>query len=74
MAKCKTIFYNGTSYNADFIASMPRVQFVAQSTLGSEKAGELYDLVVPPIEIVTEVEKPKKKKTINPEIEDGDNT
>ena len=70
MAKCKTIFYNGTSYNADFIASMPGVQFVAQSTLGSEKAGELYDLVVPPIEIVSEVEeKPKRKRK-----EDDDNT
>lgn len=73
MSKCKSIFYNGTSYNADFIATMSRVQFVAQSTLGTEKAGELYDLVVPPIEIVTE-EKPKRKRTINPEIEDGDHS
>ena len=74
MSKCESIFYNGTSYNADFIATMSRVQFVAQSTLGTEKAGELYDLVVPPIEIVTEVEKPKKKKTSNPELEDGDHS
>lgn len=73
MSKCKSIFYNGTSYNADFIATMSRVQFVAQSTLGTEKAGELYDLVVPPIEIVTE-EKPKRRRTINPEIEDGDHS
>lgn len=73
MSKCKSIFYNGTSYNADFIATMSRVQFIAQSTLGTENAGELYDLVVPPIEIVTE-EKPKRRRTINPEIEDGDHS
>jgi len=50
------IKFEGTSYNADYIKTFKRSEYIKQSKLSEEKAGELYDLVVPP--------KPKKSTKV----------
>ena len=42
------IKFDGTSYNADYIKTFKKSDYIKQSNLSEEKAGELYDLVVPP--------------------------
>jgi len=44
----KSIKFEGTSYSVSWIKAHSRAQFIKKINLAENKAGELYDLVVPP--------------------------